>query len=472
MYHSEKQRLFEIDRGIEEPASLTYLDLSKVSIVDKVRLNEILSKIPDLKLKPEPVFHGELDLIGATKNIKTIPAPKLEETTARILDKTSSSFGRPVASQQMHSKSLLQHHHNTASIHGPSIIVPSAKSFVGESSSRTIAPEAKSSSDRVKWNLRDTHIYTKDGVSHHENVPNSLYRPSGGDYLSKPVQTKKTTTTTKGVNRKQHCRADGLRKLLPMQTQMKTIDQDDHYPFADPMPESMARQVNINDLILTDIDWKMLTLARPSNSYEEEFFSKLVHLHRLRYRLRLNEGHETNKRNIFAVTRHPKVIQYHTNKQRRRYSFFGPSQTAPLSSSRTVSTTEQQKSVARGRLTPQLNDKEDREDKEEIEKDWDYEAFSRQEQDLLNSEHLVTKDKLANSVTKSRLQQHQQQQINHHHHRNEIFSDSSSNGGLLDGLEHSSLDDNNNIEDLVQTFDSNLDIDTILEHLMMTATVT
>ena len=45
------------------------------------------------------------------------------------------------------------------------------------------------------------------------------------------------------------------------------------YEFADPCPESM-RAVNIADLSSVNINWKMLTLARPDNKTDEEIFSK------------------------------------------------------------------------------------------------------------------------------------------------------------------------------------------------------
>ena len=45
------------------------------------------------------------------------------------------------------------------------------------------------------------------------------------------------------------------------------------YEFADPCPPSM-RDVNISDLSSVNINWKMLTLARPKTKTDEEIFSK------------------------------------------------------------------------------------------------------------------------------------------------------------------------------------------------------
>ena len=45
------------------------------------------------------------------------------------------------------------------------------------------------------------------------------------------------------------------------------------YQFADPCPQSM-RHVRIGDLSSVDINWKMLTLARPATTIDEDIFSK------------------------------------------------------------------------------------------------------------------------------------------------------------------------------------------------------
>ena len=45
------------------------------------------------------------------------------------------------------------------------------------------------------------------------------------------------------------------------------------YDFADPCPQSM-RHVRISDLSSVDINWKMLTLARPTTKIDADIFSK------------------------------------------------------------------------------------------------------------------------------------------------------------------------------------------------------
>ena len=51
------------------------------------------------------------------------------------------------------------------------------------------------------------------------------------------------------------------------------IVEPEPYQFADPCPESM-RHVRIGDLSSVDINWKMLTLARPTDATDENIFSR------------------------------------------------------------------------------------------------------------------------------------------------------------------------------------------------------
>ena len=47
------------------------------------------------------------------------------------------------------------------------------------------------------------------------------------------------------------------------------------FQFSDPCPQSM-RHVRIADLSSVDINWKMLTLARPTSKIDEDIFSKYI----------------------------------------------------------------------------------------------------------------------------------------------------------------------------------------------------
>ncbi|CAG7824235.1 unnamed protein product, partial [Allacma fusca] len=53
------------------------------------------------------------------------------------------------------------------------------------------------------------------------------------------------------------------------------------FTYADPIPASM-RSVRLEDLAAVDINWRMLTMARPNNKLEEDIFSRIVELGKLR----------------------------------------------------------------------------------------------------------------------------------------------------------------------------------------------
>lgn len=52
------------------------------------------------------------------------------------------------------------------------------------------------------------------------------------------------------------------------------------FPFPDPVPVSM-RHVDIQELSQVDIEWRMLTLCRPSSKLEEDIFTRYVELAKL-----------------------------------------------------------------------------------------------------------------------------------------------------------------------------------------------
>ncbi|XP_050717126.1 uncharacterized protein LOC126998917 [Eriocheir sinensis] len=60
--------------------------------------------------------------------------------------------------------------------------------------------------------------------------------------------------------------------------------------YADPLPPSM-RGLNMDEFYEVDIDWRMLTTARPKNRCEEEIFSRYVEMGRLQLQ-RLREEAE------------------------------------------------------------------------------------------------------------------------------------------------------------------------------------
>ncbi|XP_071744411.1 uncharacterized protein [Lepeophtheirus salmonis] len=86
----------------------------------------------------------------------------------------------------------------------------------------------------------------------------------------------------------------------------KTIPETP-YLFADPCPISM-KNVKISDLSSVDINWKMLTLARPKTKTDEEIFSRLVQLDKWRLQTRAREQEQDLARggkNPFIVVKQP-----------------------------------------------------------------------------------------------------------------------------------------------------------------------
>ncbi|CAG0912270.1 unnamed protein product [Notodromas monacha] len=61
------------------------------------------------------------------------------------------------------------------------------------------------------------------------------------------------------------------------------------YEFQNPVPTSM-QAVRIEDVSTVDINWRMLTLARPMNKLEEEIFSRFVALDKLKRSSRQSEA--------------------------------------------------------------------------------------------------------------------------------------------------------------------------------------
>ncbi|KAG8337585.1 arginine/serine-rich coiled-coil protein 2 [Homalodisca vitripennis] len=70
-------------------------------------------------------------------------------------------------------------------------------------------------------------------------------------------------------------------KDFTFKTPKRELRQSKEYPFADPVPPEM-RGVRLEDLSCVNIQWKMLTTLRPKNKQDEELFSRLVELGKLR----------------------------------------------------------------------------------------------------------------------------------------------------------------------------------------------
>ncbi|XP_061391209.1 uncharacterized protein LOC133326596 [Musca vetustissima] len=63
------------------------------------------------------------------------------------------------------------------------------------------------------------------------------------------------------------------------------------YTYADPVPSEM-KDVNISELCVVPIDWKMLTTLRPKSKTEEEFFSRMVEMGKLQLKTEQRDRRE------------------------------------------------------------------------------------------------------------------------------------------------------------------------------------
>ncbi|XP_054287712.1 arginine/serine-rich coiled-coil protein 2 [Macrosteles quadrilineatus] len=70
-------------------------------------------------------------------------------------------------------------------------------------------------------------------------------------------------------------------KDFTFKTPKRELRPSREYPFADPVPPEM-RGVKLEDLSCVNIQWKMLTTLRPKNKQDEELFTRLVELGKLR----------------------------------------------------------------------------------------------------------------------------------------------------------------------------------------------
>ncbi|XP_047740148.1 uncharacterized protein LOC125179063, partial [Hyalella azteca] len=81
------------------------------------------------------------------------------------------------------------------------------------------------------------------------------------------------------------------------------------HPYSDPRPEAM-RGLHMPDFYQVDIDWRMLTTARPKSKLEEEVFSRYVEMGRLQLaRQKLEEGKEQTWRTVKVVPGRGAVVE-------------------------------------------------------------------------------------------------------------------------------------------------------------------
>ncbi|XP_046437796.1 uncharacterized protein LOC124188898 [Daphnia pulex] len=110
---------------------------------------------------------------------------------------------------------------------------------------------------------------------------------------------KEAQQKNKSSPHRQYPRGGGARDKSPQKTgrivagiHPISVSCGNSYP--DPIPVAM-QAVRILDLATVDINWKMLTVARPTSKQDDEFFTKLVELEKLRLKTRREGGIRTRR---------------------------------------------------------------------------------------------------------------------------------------------------------------------------------
>ncbi|XP_076325510.1 uncharacterized protein LOC143233287 [Tachypleus tridentatus] len=75
----------------------------------------------------------------------------------------------------------------------------------------------------------------------------------------------------------------------------QSFEDKNPYNYLEPIPSSM-REVNLYELNQVDIDWRMMTLLRPVNKFEEEIFTRFVQLERLKMKTMTKDSSDVRKR--------------------------------------------------------------------------------------------------------------------------------------------------------------------------------
>lgn len=97
--------------------------------------------------------------------------------------------------------------------------------------------------------------------------------------------------------------ADWLRLPSSSDASQSNASTEDPYLFSNPVPPEM-QPVPMADLAAVNINWKMLTMARPTNSIDTSFFSRLVEL----TRLKLATTRKEEKERLFRGVNDPDIL--------------------------------------------------------------------------------------------------------------------------------------------------------------------
>lgn len=275
---------------------LNQLDLAKKRLELEEIFDSVIGRIPDLCMPPSVRLAGEDDYFNRTRSIRLEPFRK-----QRIFETSIS---------------------------------PDLVSFKSE---------AKLPTDHIESSSRATNSPESTCIKYHDIATNKpakvvVFAPSTkgkmesrGGKASTTIMNKSQIESKKKFEdlTKLHKKYSKLKIKKSSPDELKEVDKqvaynklfrnkasrDTNYPFANPMPECMLTDANIDNLreiivSSVNIEWKMLTPVRPGSEYEEKYFDKLIQLHRNHYRSQLESGVlETDQKVPFRHTRHRYLVQ-------------------------------------------------------------------------------------------------------------------------------------------------------------------
>ena len=133
----------------------------------------------------------------------------------------------------------------------------------------------------------------------------------GGNHEYMGSLNRKRSRSTSILSISRPCSSMSFRSFFEMsKSPLSKTDtyEEEIFNYESPVPIGL-RHLKMKDLIHTDIDWKMLTLSRPTKKQDIEFFSRLVELNKLHHKTKLEDGYGF-RRAAFNVTRHPLILRY------------------------------------------------------------------------------------------------------------------------------------------------------------------
>lgn len=290
--------------------TMNYLDLSKRKFELERIFGSVINKIPDLCHPPIVRLENECDFFNQTKDLKLEPFRK-QEIFESCVSPTQDD----------------RRHEAVSSPTGEFLDVTRPLSI----NSTTCSPSPKPVAapvGRHQGDLRANSSSSKDRKS--VNGRESAQRQRALERYRQKVDLSRKYSHFKlrKVMSSSGLEADEDMDKIFVDSLAQMGGSSSSYPFANPIPECMLTRANIDnlrDVIVSsvNIEWRMLTPIRPASEYEENYFDRLVQLHRNRFKYRQEAGSMSGRASSpttpFKHTRHGLMVP-------------GPSQPSALNS--------------------------------------------------------------------------------------------------------------------------------------------